>query len=255
MENKVTVFENEKFGTVRTVVINDEPWFVVADVCNYFGVTNRNRLMKELDEDEKGGTQMNTPGGNQMVSIVNEAGLYSLLFAMQPKKARGVSDEYIEERCSQLKAFKRWVTHEVIPSIRKHGMYATEDLIANPDLAIAAFTALKEEREKNALLTKTNQALVKETNTWDNRKLLNSLIRSYAAACCGGSFAMAWNNFYKTLLYKKEICVSSRVSKTGIKIDTLSKEELADAVQVAVAMCIDSNVQIDMILSHMPENN
>lgn len=63
MENKVTVFENEKFGTVRTVVINDEPWFVVADVCNYFGVTNRNRLMKELDEDEKGGTQMNTPGG------------------------------------------------------------------------------------------------------------------------------------------------------------------------------------------------
>ena len=66
---------------------------------------------------------------------------------------------------------------------------------------------------------------------------------------------MAWTNFYKTLLYKKGICVSSRVSKTGIKIDTLSKEELADAVQVAVVMCIDNNVQIDMILSHMPDNN
>lgn len=237
MENKVTVFENEKFGTVRTVIIDGEPWFVASDVCKALELSNPTIATGRLDEDERSKFNLGRQGE---ATIVNEYGLYSLVLG---------------SRKSEAKVFKRWITHEVIPSINKYGMYATEELIANPDLAIAAFTALKEEREKNALLAKTNQALVKETNTWDNRKLLNALIRSYAAACCGDSFAMAWTNFYKTLLYKKGICVSSRVSKTGIKIDTLSKEELADAVQVAVAMCIDNNVQINMILSHMPDNN
>lgn len=237
MENKITVFENEKFGTVRTVIIDGEPWFVASDVCKALELSNPTIATGRLDEDERSKFNLGRQGE---ATIVNEYGLYSLVLG---------------SRKSEAKVFKRWITHEVIPSINKYGMYATEELIANPDLAIAAFTALKEEREKNALLAKTNQALVKETNTWDNRKLLNALIRSYAAACCGDSFAMAWTNFYKTLLYKKGICVSSRVSKTGIKIDTLSKEELADAVQVAVVMCIDNNVQIDMILSHMPDNN
>ena len=76
------------------------------------------------DEAEKGYTQMSTPGGNQSMAIVNEPGLYSMLFAMQPEKGRGVSDEYIAERQGEIKAFKRWITHEVIPSIRKTGVYS-----------------------------------------------------------------------------------------------------------------------------------
>lgn len=113
---------------VRMVVGKDgEPWFVAKDVCEYFGDTNYRRSMQGIDTDEKGVSQMNTPGGTQKMSIVNEPGLYSMLFAMQPKKARGVSDEYIAERTEQLKQFKRWVTHEVIPTIRKTGGYVNND--------------------------------------------------------------------------------------------------------------------------------
>ena len=106
--------------------------------------------MQSLDVDEKGYTQMNTPGGEQEIAIVNEAGLYSLLFAMQPAKARGVSEEYIAARTEKLRAFKRWVTHEVLPTIRKHGAYVTEtkleEIMNDPDSWIKMLTALKQER-------------------------------------------------------------------------------------------------------------
>ena len=118
-ELKVFNYEN---ANVRTVQRDSEVWWVAKDVCDVFGESNRNRAMQLLDEDEKGYTQMETPGGNQQIAIVNEAGLYSLLFAMQPTKARGVSEEYIAERVETLRKFKRWVTHEVLPSIRKTGM-------------------------------------------------------------------------------------------------------------------------------------
>ena len=116
-------------------------------------------LAEALDEDEKGYTQMTTPGGLQQLAIVNEAGLYSLLFAMQPTKARNISDEYIAERQEKLRKFKRWVTHEVLPSIRKTGLYATPEaakrLLADPDFLIAALQELKAIRAKNTALTET----------------------------------------------------------------------------------------------------
>ena len=77
MDNKIEVFKNEQFGEVRTILIGGEPWFVVADVCAYFGVANRNRIMQNVDAEDKGGTQMDTPGGVQTVAIVNESGLYN----------------------------------------------------------------------------------------------------------------------------------------------------------------------------------
>ena len=126
---RLKLFENEEFGKVRTVTIDGEPWFVASDVCNIFGETNRNRAMQSLDSSEKGYTQMDTPGGKQRVAIVNEPGLYSLLFAMQPTKARGVSDQYIILRQEKLKGFKRWVTHEILPALRKGaGLEAIEAL-------------------------------------------------------------------------------------------------------------------------------
>lgn len=121
--NEISNFVNDDFGKIRSVQIDGEPWFVVSDICEIFSVTNRNRVMQDIPEDEKGGTQMNTPGGLQTVAIVNESDLYSLLFALQPKKARNVSSEYVDMRTKQLAAFKRWVTHEVLPTIRKTGGY------------------------------------------------------------------------------------------------------------------------------------
>lgn len=147
----LTTFKNETFGEVRTVIRDGEPWFVAADVCEFFGVTNRNRVLQNLDDDEKGGTQIDTPGGTQTMTIINEAGLYSLLFYLQPTKARGISDEQIAERCELLRKYKRWITHEVIPTIRKHGAYITaetaERLMADPDFQIKLLTRLRDEQE------------------------------------------------------------------------------------------------------------
>ena len=125
--NDLQVFENPDFGQVRTVTKDGEPWFVLKDVCTSFGETNYRRVSARLDEDEKGVSQIDTPGGNQSMTIVNESGLYAALFAMQPEKARGVTEEYVEKRQQQLKSFKRWITHEVIPSIRKTGSYSIQE--------------------------------------------------------------------------------------------------------------------------------
>ncbi len=140
LSENIKIFNNAEFGEIRAALIDNEPWFVLKDVCVAFGETNYRRVAARLDDEEKGVSQINTPGGTQSMTVVNEAGLYSALFAMQPEKARGVNEEYISNRQEQLKKFKHWVTHEVLPSIRKHGMYMTDNLletaIANPDFVI-----------------------------------------------------------------------------------------------------------------------
>lgn len=158
---ELMIFNNPEFGEIRTVEVNGEPWFVLKDVCCAFGESNYRRVSARLDEDEKGVSQIATPGGAQSMTIISEAGLYSALFIMQPEKARGVSDEYIAKRQTQLKKFRRWVTSEVIPSIRKHGAYMTPDTIEkildDPDTIIHLATALKEERQKRKALEAENE--------------------------------------------------------------------------------------------------
>lgn len=140
--SELRVFENAEFGSVRSMVLDGVPWFVGKDVAEILGYSNtRDAINKHVDEEDKGVAKCDTLGGMQELTIVNESGLYSLILRSQLPTAR---------------RFKRWVTSEVLPAIRKHGMYATDYLIANPDLAIAAFTALKEEREENK---KLNEAL------------------------------------------------------------------------------------------------
>lgn len=154
--NEMQVFSNPEFGSIRTVTVNEEPWFVLKDVCEAFGETNYRRVAGRLEDDEKGVSQISTPGGKQNMTIVNESGLYSALFAMQPEKARGVCDEYIANRQAQLRQFKRWVTSEVLPSIRKHGAYMTPEVIertlTDPDYIIQLATTLKEEQQKRKAL-------------------------------------------------------------------------------------------------------
>ena len=137
--NEVQIFQSPEFGEVRTVTIDHEPWFVAADVCKVLEI-NRTQT-RRVDDDDKGVRLIHTPGGDQNFTIVSEAGLYSLVLASRKPEAR---------------RFRRWIVHEVIPAIRRHGMYATEDLLSDPDLAIRAFTALKEEREKRRALEEEN---------------------------------------------------------------------------------------------------
>lgn len=109
MDN-VRIFESEKFGKVRTVNREGGPWFVAADVCRALELSDVSMSLKRLDDDEKGTNPICTPGGEQEMSIINEPGLYALVLSSRKPEA---------------KAFKRWITHEVIPSIRKNGAYAT----------------------------------------------------------------------------------------------------------------------------------
>lgn len=142
METQIQVFNNSDFGDVRTITIDKEPWFVAADVCKALEIVNPTQALSRLDEDEKNTLCLNEgiTAGNPNFNIVNEAGLYTLVLGSRKPEA---------------KAFKRWITHDVIPAIRRHGMYAIDDIIANPDLGIAALQALKDEREKHKRLEST----------------------------------------------------------------------------------------------------
>lgn len=141
--NELKIFENKEFGTIRTVEVGGEPYFVGKDVAKILGYGNtRKALSDHVDNEDKDGvTIRDSIGREQKVTAINESGLYSLI---------------ISSKLPAAKKFKRWVTAEVLPSIRKHGMYATDDLLNNPDIAIAAFQALKEEREQRRRLEVEN---------------------------------------------------------------------------------------------------
>ena len=105
MENEIAIFENEAFGAVRTLYIEGEPWFVGKDVAEALGYAKaRNAIAVHVDEDDKKDAPIQGDlGGTQTMTIINEAGVYSLIFSSKLPEA---------------KAFKKWVTHDVLPSIR-----------------------------------------------------------------------------------------------------------------------------------------
>lgn len=133
----IQIFKNEQFGEVRTIAKDGEPWFVANDICKVLGHTNSRVAVASLDEDEKGVSKVYTLGGEQQMTVVNEAGMYQLV---------------IRSNLPAAKAFKRWITHEVIPTIRRHGAYATEttieSIIADPESGIRLLQALKAEQER-----------------------------------------------------------------------------------------------------------
>ena len=142
MENQVKVFESAEFGSVRTVEVNGVPYFVGRDVATILAYAKpENAIATHVDGDDtlKQGIT-DSLGRIQQTTLINESGVYSLVFGSKLPTA---------------KKFKRWVTSEVLPSIRKHGMYATDELLANPDFAIRVFQELKAEREKRSLLETT----------------------------------------------------------------------------------------------------
>lgn len=146
MSNLQTIPFEFNGNHLNVLQINDEPWFIAKEICDVLEVSNSRQALSRLDEDEKNTVILNDGIGNPNKSIINESGLYSLVLSSRKPEA---------------KEFKRWVTHEVLPSIRKHGAYLTpektEELIANPDLLIQLATNLKNERAKvNQLLNEVN---------------------------------------------------------------------------------------------------
>lgn len=135
--NGLQVFQNPAFGSVRALTIDGEPWFVAADVCKALEIGNSRQAVARLDDDEKGVISVDTPGGKQEMNAVNEPGLYGLVLSSRKPEA---------------KAFKRWIKHEVLPSIRKHGGYiAGQETLTDAELmAKAILVANRTIEERNA---------------------------------------------------------------------------------------------------------
>ena len=136
--NNLTVFENPEFGAIRTVELDGEPWLVGKDVAEALGYTNpRKALADHVDDEDKGVTKCYTPGGDQDMTIINESGLYSLVLSSKLPTAR---------------KFRRWVTSEVLPSIRRTGGYNL------PKDYPSALRALADTEEKRLALLAENEA-------------------------------------------------------------------------------------------------
>ena len=145
---ELQIFKNQEFGTIRAAEINGEPFFVGKDVAEALGYTNPQKAIRDhVDQEDKTLNESFTVNGTMAV-LISESGVYSLVFGSQLPKA---------------KEFKHWVTSEVLPTIRKHGAYATpetiESIIANPDNGIRLLQALKDERDKRKALEAQNEEM------------------------------------------------------------------------------------------------
>lgn len=137
MKNELEIFKNEEFGEIRIVTIDEEPWFVAKDIANNLGYQNGSRdINRHVHEEDRVKDMVFDGRQNKETILINESGLYALILGSKLESAR---------------KFKHWVTSEVLPAIRKHGLYATEDLLNDPDLLIAMATELKNERQARKL--------------------------------------------------------------------------------------------------------
>lgn len=153
MENKLMIFENDAFGKVRTLNLNGEPWFVAVDVCSVLDLSNPTIAVSRLDEDERAKFNLGRQGD---ATIVNEPGLYTLVLGSRKPEA---------------KAFKRWITHEVLPNIRKHGVYITDEKLKlfaeHPELLDALMRSLYTAHAENLRHRAERQTLLPKADYYD----------------------------------------------------------------------------------------
>lgn len=152
MTKELQVFTNPAFGQVRVIERDGEPWFVGKEVAAVLGYTDTAQaIRKHVRANHKGVVEMTTPGGKQPVTVIDEAGLYSLV---------------LRSKLPQAEEFQEWVTSEVLPAIRKHGGYLTpekvQEALMNPDVLIQLATQLKAEQERNKALQATAERLERD---------------------------------------------------------------------------------------------
>lgn len=160
--NDIQIFSNEQFGQVRVIDIDGEGWLVGKDVAIAVGYNRPSEAIRQhCDEDDTLKHRiMDGLGRNQETLLINESGLYSLIMS---------------SKLPQAKKFKKWVTSDVLPSIRKHGMYATDELINNPDLLIAAATKIKEERQARLEAEKLRDKLIHQNKLYTTSEIAKEL--------------------------------------------------------------------------------
>lgn len=217
--NQIQVF-NYHQNEVRTLNVNGQPWWVAKDICDVLEISKHRDAVSRLDPDERGSVVVDTLGGPQEMTAINEYGLYSII---------------LQSRKPEAKVFKRWITHEVIPSIRNHGLYAKEELLDNPDLLLDIITKLKSERElrleaenhckvlidvveyKNEVI----EGLVDSVDVYTKRTVLNRVVKHG-----GANFQQRYRELYR--VYKETSGIDLRARCEGFnKGKALKKDHLS----------------------------
>lgn len=191
--NDTQVFSFGNNGELRVLMQDNEPWFVGADVAEMLGYSDASKAVRvHVDAEDKGVDEMATPGGKQKVITINESGLYSLIMASKLPTA---------------KQFKRWVTNEVLPAIRKHGGYLTpekiEEALLNPDTLIKLASQLKIEREKR-LAAETKVKELQPKSDYYNAYMAREKVFSMSEV--GQNIGMSYQKVYKRLIEAGWVC-------------------------------------------------
>ncbi|HEL1556029.1 TPA: ORF6C domain-containing protein [Streptococcus suis] len=176
---ELQIFKNEQFGQVQLLEINNEPWFVGKEIAEILGYKNsRDALSKHVDEEDKGVAKRDTLGGSQDQVIINESGLYSLI---------------LKSKLPQAKQFKRWVTSEVLPAIRKHGVYALSPETVNEDALIYVLETQKSMRQRQDVFeADLNYLKAEQPINPDVRLDLEKTRKKRVVACMGGMDSPAY---------------------------------------------------------------
>ncbi|RJV45977.1 phage repressor protein [Coprococcus sp. AF19-8AC] len=201
--NDLKIFENKEFGEIRTVVKDGEPWFVGKDVAEILGHSNPQRALRDyIDDDDKGVTKIVTPGGTQTMAIINESGLYSLILSSKLPNA---------------KKFKKWVTSEVLPSIRKTGGYQKP------------LTSQEMMRLQLGMIDDVSDRVSKLENTmtidYSQQKTLTDLMSSTVVTWLGGKNTCAYEELSKKVFaeigrdYKDYFNVNARANTPSLRFE------------------------------------
>ena len=243
----IQIFNSLEFGEIRTIEIDKKTYFVGRDIAHALGYL---RPTKAVQDHCKGILKWDivTNGGIQTVNIITEGDVYRLI---------------VKSKLPSAQKFEEWVFDEIIPSIRKHGAYMTPETLkaalSNPDSLIQILQALKDEQEKNKELKIVNEVLTEQVHTWDNKSILNALMRSYSLKIHNGIFGKGWNELYKNLQYHEHINLKIRKghSKDNMKslIDFIKEEEFSKVIKVAAAMCEKAGIDTYKIINEVNMGN
>lgn len=248
----VTTFNSDEFGHVRAIMVDNEPWFVGKDVAIALGYSNASKaVMVHVDDEDKhfemlsiADSQNGNLSGATKTALINESGVYSLIFGSKLESA---------------KRFKRWVTSEVLPTIRKTGGY-----IADSDKMVDTYCSgydettkrivssllgsMKASQDKINGLQREVDLLSHQARTYNPKAVVAALVRSFAAHCLDNDFQKGFRLFYKDLYYKKQIMLNRRLGGKS-QLDRVLDDEWYDVVEVAVALCVTHGVDVERAIN------
>lgn len=210
-ENKIQVWNYES-SEIRTVQVNGEPWFVLADVCKVLEISNSRNISSRLEPDEKGVTLVDTLGGTQQMTIINESGLYTVILR---------SDK------PQAKPFRKWVTSEVLPSIRKHGSYSVQSQFADlsPQLQVLIQMETRQKQiearqaeQATALagleqkIQNTCEVIALDKTAWrkDSEHLINKIARATGEGYSG--IRLVYEEIYRSIESRAGVSLNTRLT-------------------------------------------